>query len=331
MVSVCILLLLFPTTAQAQDGVVPYSVEAVIPENQVNDEASYFDIEMEPGQSQNLEVVIYNSSDETITVNVENNFATTNSNGLIVYDQSDDEPHESMLYPFNEISSLDNQEVEVPPNEQKTVTINVQAPENSFDGVILGGLFFQMEMDDSEEEQNVQIQNRYSYALAVQIRETGNDNTVEPNLEFMEASPGIINHRTGLQTQFVNTTPIIIDGLEITGSVYEEGSEEAIYTRMEEEFTVAPNSKFNFPIMYDNQRLESGDYIFRATANDGSREWEFEEEFEVTEEDADQANEEAVELEEEDNSWLIYLVIGLAVVILLLLIIIIMLVNRRKK
>lgn len=302
----------------------------MIPENQVNEKASYFDIEMEQGQSQNLEVVIYNSSDETITINVENNFANTNSNGLIVYDDSGDKPHESMVHSFTEISSIDNQEVEVPPDEQKTVTVNVQAPENSFDGIILGGLFFQMELDESEEEQNVQIQNRYSYALAVQITESDNEKTVEPELEFLEASPGIVNHRTGLQTEFVNTAPVIIDGLEITGSVYEEGSEESIYTRTEEEFTVAPSSKFNFPIMYDNQRLEPGKYIFRATANDGSHEWEFEEAFEVTEEDANEANEEAVELEE-DNSWLIYVVIGLAVIVLLLLTVVIFLIVKRKK
>ena len=320
---------------QPDDGV-PYSVQGVLPENQVNSNVSYFDIEMEQGQEQELEVIVYNSSDEDITVEVANNSAVTNSNGLIVYDglPEGEELHESMIYPFSEISSIESPTIDVAAGEQETVTVKVEAPDDEFDGVILGGLYFSLEPEEGEEEEeeeNVMIQNRYSYALAVQIQETGNDNTVEPNIEMLSVDPGIINYRTGLQSEFVNTSPMIV-GLEIEGSVYEAGEEEPLYTRTEEDFTVAPNSKFKFPVMYDNQRLEPGDYVFRANASNGEEAWEFEEEFEVTEEIADEANEEAVELaEEEDYSLLMYLVIGLVVLVAVLLIVVIYLLRKRKK
>lgn len=319
-----------PLTVQAQEGNVPYSVGAVLPENQINDDATYFDIEMEQGQSQDLEITVYNSSDDPITVSVNNHFAATNSNGIITYDGSIEEPDESMSYPFDEISSIDENEVEVEPLSQETVTVNVTAPDESFDGVILGGLYFTMEPESSEEESGLEIQNSYSYALAVQIRETNNDTSVEPELELDEVHPGIVNHRTGLQTQFVNSTPVIIGELEFTGSVYESGSEEPLYTRTDENFTIAPNTKFNYPIMYDNQRLEPGDYIFQATASNNSHEWEFKENFEITEDEADEANETAVELDE-DYSWLIYIVIILGIVILLLMIAVFYLFLKRKK
>lgn len=330
--TVLILFLIFPLTVQANDGVVPYSVQAVLPDNQIND-VSYFDIEMEPGQEQELEVIVYNSSDEDITVGVSNTPAITNSNGLIVYDGlSDDEKlHESMDHPFNEISSIDSPTIDVGAGNQETVTVTVQAPEDSFDGVILGGLYFSLEPEEADDEESVMIQNRYSYALAAQITEEGNNNEVEPNIELLSTDAGVINYRTGLQTEFVNTAPMIV-GLEIEGSVYEAGEEEVLYTRIEEDFTVAPNSKFKYPVMYDNQRLEPGDYVFKATATDGNQTWEFEEEFEVTEEAADEANEEAVELvEEEDNSLLIYLIIGLGVLVAVLIIVVIFLLMKRKK
>src|SRR5699024_621089 len=130
-----------------------------------------------------------------------------------------------------------------------------------------------------------------------------NENTVNPEIELINVDPGTVNYRTGLQTEFINTAPMIV-GLEIEGNVYEVGEEEPVYTRSEEDFTVAPNSKFKFPVMYDNQRLEPGDYVFRAHANNGEETWEFEEEFEVTEEVADEANEEAVELAEEEGNSL---------------------------
>lgn len=336
MFTVLILFLVFPASVyannQPNDGVVPYSVQGVLPENQVNPNVSYFDIEMEQGQEQELEVIVYNSSDEDITVEVSNNSAVTNSNGLIVYDglPEGEELHESMTHPFSEISSIESPTVDVAAGEQETVTVKVEAPGEEFDGVILGGLYFSLEPTEAEDEESVMIQNRYSYALAVQITEEGNDNASEPNMEMLEVDPGIINYRTGLQTEFVNTSPMIV-GLEIEGSVYEAGEEEPLYTRTEEDFTVAPNSKFNFPVMYDNQRLEAGDYVFRASASNGEETWEFEEEFEVTEEIADEANEEAVELAEEENSILMYLVIGLGVLVAILIIVVVYLLIKRKK
>lgn len=288
---------------------------------------------MTQGQEQVLEVIVSNSSNEDITVQVSNHPGLTNSNGLIVYDELDEgeELHESMAHPFDEISSLESPTVDVPAGEQESVFLTVQAPDEAFDGVILGGLYFTLEPEESDATEGVTIQNRYSYALAVQITEEGNDNVVEPDIELLSVDPGIINHRTGLQTEFVNPRPMIT-GLEIEGSIYEVDGEEPLYTRTEENFTVAPNTKFNFPIMYDNQRLEPGDYIFRATASRGDSSWEFEEEFEVTEEIADEANEEAVELaEEEDNSLLMYLIIGLGVLVVILIIIVFYLLAKRKK
>jgi len=319
-----------PMTAQAQDGSVPYSVQGVLPENQVNNDVTYFDIEMAQGENQDLEVVIYNSSDEPITVNVDNNSAATNSNGIIIYDESEEKPHESMEYPLSEISSLSETDVEIAAGDQETVTLNVEAPEESFDGIILGGLYFTMEPDESEDESSLAIQNQYSYALAVQISEEGNDTEVKSDLELVDVEPGIVNHRTGLQTQFVNPAPTIIGGLEFEAPIYESGSDEPIYTRTDENFTVAPNSTFNYPIMFENQRLEPGTYVFSAEASNGNNEWSFEEEFEITEEVAEEANEEAVELEE-DYSWLIYVVVGLIAVVVLLIIAVIYLFIKRKK
>lgn len=327
-----LLLLIYPSTIKANDDAVPYSVGAVVSENQINKDVSYFDIGMEPGEELELEVVVFNSTNENIVVNVNNTTATTNGNGLITYDGIDSKAHESMNHSFSEISSIESGTVKVPASSQETVTIKVVAPEESFDGIILGGLHFSMDPKESEETEGVTIQNRYAYAIGVKIQETGNNDKVVPELILENVNPGIINHRTGLQTEFANTTPIIINKIVFEGSVYKEGEDEPLFTRITEDFSIAPNSKFNFPIMYDNNRLQPGNYIFKATANNDSNSWNFEEEFEVNEETADKANEEAVELvEEEDNSLLMYLVIGLGVLVAALLIVVIYLLRKRKK
>lgn len=329
---ILILSVFTPMTLQANDSVVPYSVEANLPDNQINNDISYFDIEMEPGDSQTLKVTVYNSSAEEITIHINNTIASTNSNGLIVYDglEEDEEPHESMEHPFRDISSLESTEITVPAGEQEIVEVEVDAPEESFDGVILGGLHFTLEPDESSAENSVMIQNRYSYALAVQISEVGNSNEVSPDIELLGVDPGVINYRTGLQSEFVNTSSMIISGLTVEAGVYESDSEEALYTSNAEDFTVAPNSRFNFPVLYNNQRLEAGDYIFKTSISNEYHSWEFEEEFEVTEELANEANEEAVEVDEEDSNWLMYLVIALAIIIIVLIIILLMVLKRKK-
>lgn len=326
----CALTLFIPLSASAEDGTVPYSVEAVIPDNQINENATYFDIEMDQDQRQNLEVIIHNTSNETITVNVTNHFTTTNSNGIITYDGMTEEPHESMQHPFDEISSISQEEVEVGANSREEVILNVQAPDEPFDGVILGGLYFTLEADTPEEDSGLEIQNQYSYALAVQITESGNNTEIKPELLLENLNPGIVNHRTGLQTEFVNPTPVIISELEFNGTVSEAGSEEVIYERKADNFTIAPNSQFNFPVMFDNERLEPGTYTFRADVGNGEYNWQFEEDFEITEDTADEANESAVELEE-DDSWMVYVILAMAAVILLLAIVIIYLFLKRKK
>lgn len=318
-------------TVYANENQVPYSVKAVLPENQINDDVSYFDIGMNTEEGLTLEVIIQNYSAEEITINITNNTATTNSNGLITYDGVDAEPHSSMNYPFNELSTLSSDEVKVPAESEKSVTLNVKAPEESFDGIILGGIQFTLEPEKAEQNEGVTIQNRFSYVIGVQIQENENNNEVEPELILEGVNPGIINHRTGLQTEFANTTPVIINDVIFEGEVYKENSEEPLFTRKVEDFSIAPNSKFNFPVMYDNKELEPGTYVFKGTATNDDNSWEFDQEFEVSEDKADEANEEAVEIEEEESNMLIYLVIGLAFLVALLIGIVVMLLVKRKK
>ena len=332
---IVLFIFLMPNIVQANttdSGVVPYSVQPQLPENQGNEDVSYFDIEMEPGESQDLEVTVYNSSNEEIEVDVQNTLAKTNSNGIITYDGlgEDEVPHESLEHNFTELSSLDESTVKIPAREQKVVTLEVNAPEESFDGVILGGLYFTMEPSESEEAEGVAIQNRYAYSVAVQIREAGNENVVEPDIELMEVEPGAINYRTGLSTTFGNLSPKIIN-TSFEGSVYREGEDEPLYQNMIEEFIIAPHAQFNYNVMYDNHALEPGNYIFKANVKSKDDEWNFEEEFEVTEEVADQANEEAVELiEEEDNNLEIILIIIGAAILIILIVILLLMVRKRK-
>lgn len=301
---------------------VPFAVQANLPENQVNSGVTYFDIEMELGQEQELEVVVYNSSDEAIKVAVSSNTAVTNSNGVITYDGSIQEFDDSMKYSFHEISEVEEELIEVAPQSEKVASITVKAPVESFDGRILGGLHFQLINDEEEAPKGVSLQNQYAYVIGVNITETGNSNEVAPELTLGKVYPDLVNHRTSIQTTFTNPTPVLISDLTFEGQIYSNDDEEnPLYSRSVDSFSVAPNNVFHFPISLDNERLEPGEYIFKGSAQNKEQAWEFEDTFTIEEEAAEEVNEQAVELVDTEDSppWL---VVGLIVVVIILLVIV---------
>jgi hypothetical protein len=90
---------------------------------------------------------------------------------------------------------------------------------------------------------------------------------------------------------------------------------------------MAPNSNFDFPITWDNQKLEPGKYHLYLTITDGNQTWKFDKMFEIKGADAKAINKTAIEVEKDYT----YLFIGLAVFILSLIIIIIILLKKKKR
>ncbi|WP_301389944.1 WxL protein peptidoglycan domain-containing protein, partial [Enterococcus entomosocium] len=60
-----------------------FSVQAVLPESQSNENVSYFDLTLAPNQEEILPIQVTNNSNEEIILELSANTATTNSNGDI--------------------------------------------------------------------------------------------------------------------------------------------------------------------------------------------------------------------------------------------------------
>lgn len=270
----------------AQEDEVSFGVRAVLPKNQANDGVTYFDIEMEPGQEQELEVVISNSSDEAIEVAVSSNTATTNQNGVISYDGSITKRSETMEHEFTEISKVKENPIEVPANSEKSVYVEVAAPEESFDGQILGGLHFLLINDEDSSSEGVSISNQFAYVIGVNITEKGNDAEVTPEVEIVGVTPGLVDYQRGLMAVFSNNAPILVSKLEFVGAVYRQGEDVALHTREIPIFSIAPNSQFGVPLYYEgNLPLDPGDYVYKAEFKNDENNWHFEQEFAVEEDE----------------------------------------------
>lgn len=303
-----------------------YSVKANIPKNQIDKKLTYFDLRMAPGSKQTISLTVKNSSNKEKKIIIEPNTAITNQNGVIDYSKHKYKKDSSLRYAFSDLISP-KQEITLKGNESKKVPFTIQMPKEPFDGVILGGFYIhEINKEDKAKENNqVQIKNEFSYVIGVKLTET--DQVVKPELKLNKVQAGLMNYRTVVTANLQNTEAVIINNLDVYARITKEGKNEKLHSTKKSKLSMAPNSNFDFPINWDNQKLEPGKYHLYLTATNGDQTWKFDEIFEIKGADAKMINKTAVEVEKDYT----FLFIGLAVFILALIIIIIILLKKKKR
>lgn len=272
-----------------------FSVQAVLPENQIKSEVSYFDLAMEPGKHQVVEVELINSGTSDLTILMEANKAATNSNGIIDYSLSDQKNDASLLIDFSKIVSIKN-EVTISAGERMRVPVSIELPDKKFDGILLGALSFTEKVD--KESQN-QISNRYAYSIAMILSQ--NKMEVQPNLNLSKIFASQTNLRNVIKANLQNDQSIIVPNLEIETSIYRKNATKPLVQQKSENLRMAPNSNFDYSIGTNNKPLEAGNYRMEMKAKSNENEWTWSEEFTIAKEEADKYNETAVELEENQS------------------------------
>lgn len=166
MKKICILLSLFvgmislfgkPQNSNAADNSAnkSYSVQAVLPDNQLDKEVSYYDLKSEPNKEQNLEIIVANTGSEKITVETELNNAYTTDGATIGYDKfnaktykSDNPSLSSLIVGKRKIKSA------IDAGQTKTIVFKIRHPKKAFDGIILGGITTTALVDSSHSKKS---------------------------------------------------------------------------------------------------------------------------------------------------------------------------------
>lgn len=328
-VMMSILLPIFGITAKTVSAAeMNFSVQAVIPENQIDKTQTYFDLKMTPNQEQELEVVMRNDTEKDVTIEVGANNAVTNDNGIVDYNSPTKEKDSTLKVGFKDVTTVEK-EVTIPANSEQVLKIKVKMPEKSYDGVILGGIYFkEKETEESEEEnKEAQVVNTYAYTIGVKLTET--ETEVKPNLVVNAVEASQVNYRNAVKANIQNTQAAIVKDLEIDGKVYVKGKSEVLYQSKQDGLRMAPNSNFNYAISTNNKEFKAGTYVFKGEATAGDQKWTFEKEFTIAGTDAKKLNSEAVQIEK-NNTW-IYILIGSILLVLLLVVITLLLLKIKKQ
>ncbi len=280
--------------ASGEPEQVTFAVSAVLPENQINETVSYFDLRMQPEEEQDLAVTVYNQGTKEIKVRAEAISASTNANGIIDY-----------------------------------TYIHVSMPRSLYDGTVLGGIVLtqEKEPEDAEEtKQGVVIQNEYSYVVGVKLSET--DVEVLPEFEPVEAVPGVENYHAAVTHYIRNREAAIAKDISLAIEVFRDGKQEVVKTSAAT-VDMAPNSVLPYPILWEEE-LQPGKYVSHVEMEMNGRTWEMDMPFEITAQAAQEIATGSVDTEPGLPWWGILLIV-LVIVLIVILLLLLAAVKRKKR
>ena len=293
-----------------------FFVKARLPENQLNQTVSYFDLRMQPSQTQILEVEITNDFDTPISVNIEAISASTNRNGIIDY-KTPDIQDESLHTPLSDIVTASEETLVILGNSTQIATFTVIMPDDSFDGTILGGLVFTREVDEEIQGDSTIINNMFSYVIGLKLSEL--DTIILPEFEIVKVFPETVNYRPSFTHSIRNMRPLIIKGMNVRATVRDKsGAIQATTSMMNVD--MAPNSIMPLGAAPENGLLAPGKYHSAIELEYDGDIFTFDVPFTIEDTDAEQINAESVTKTSQTHNLLpLILIIALTIIIFLVL------------
>lgn len=333
------LLAAFPATALAAEGGeggIGFYVQAVIPDNQRDAQLTYFDLKMEPGQTQELEIEIVNEQDEDITVSLGAISASTNPYGVIDY-KTPDVRDETLNIPFSEIATLRDDTITVPAGGRVVTTVAVAMPPELYNGVVLGGIVITKEGGTPQEVAGgTVINNLYSYVIGVMLTET--DTPVQPDFELFNVQADAVNYEQAVVHYIRNTQAAIVKDMELDVEVYRDGETEPVAHVQKTDVDMAPNSVMELAASLagttpeEPGSLAAGNYTSVVKLRYGGESWEFTQKFVVGGPEAERINNEAIPgTGTAAFPWHIVIIAAFVFMALVILLLVVLLLKRRKQ
>jgi hypothetical protein len=329
---------LFAMAEGEENDEIAYSVQKIAPEQEVHATSPFYDLGVKPGDKRVIEAKISNSGEKTIEVKSQIFACYTTENGEIAYTNQAKEYDSSLQYKMNDIAEIRASDIKstIPPKSQKIVKVEINVPENTKDGVLLGSWYFEkvVNEDNQKQKKSVNIGNRYSYALPIKL--TVNKEVDQPNLNLDSVTIGLSNYKKTFFANLINDQPAIISQLSIEAQVMKKGKYDVLYENKTDGLIMAPNSNFGYPVYLGKGTFKPGDYTMKvkATTTDpkwSKKTWTWSMDFTILNEESKKLNKEAINDPEPEKSMLGWILAIIVLVILVLILIFFLIFKRRKK
>ena len=328
-------------SAEAVSG---FSVNLAFPDNQRQNGNSFFDLLVYPGMEQELTIEITNTSDMDATMLVEVITASTSMHGEIDYITQGGLMDETLKFSIEDIIELPDNPVIVPAGETTEVSFKLTVPEESFDGILLGGISIVREVTQEEREAAGAIVNQFGYVSAVRLAQSESAEDITANFALGDITAELVHHRASIVAQIRNTEPKFIRGASATMEIFPQGSRTSLFKHEIGSLEMAPNSIFSYSFVdHDGYGIEAGDYTAILTLTYDDETWSWERNFTITPEQAESVNAGAINLVNDPGptvtiswwddipQWAIIASVGVLLLALLTIIMMILAVKSNKK
>ncbi|MGM0111208.1 DUF916 and DUF3324 domain-containing protein [Enterococcus sp. DIV0187] len=272
-----------------------FTIHAEIPENQVDQAKSYFHLLVGKDHEQKIKVKIYNNSEKEQTYNVKINSAKTNKNGIVVYDDFETSLDSSMKLPITEIVKPDNETVTVPAWGEGEAVLTIKLNNQSFEGLILGGVHISMKDSEEGTKKGMSVTNRYGYVSGIALVQDKNTNIFgNTELKLIKLKPMVDYGSKVIEAHIQNPNPETFDSVRLNGKVTKKGSRKVLAEHAIDSARIAPNSFLPFQIDWGKDTITAGTYVFEGYAKVKEKKWSFKQEFEISAKTAQKMNNQAV-------------------------------------
>jgi len=314
-----------------------FQVLPELPDNQRHNDSTFFDLLVTPGQRQNLVIEIRNISDNDIVVLVETITASTGRNGQINY-TSRGELDETLRFSFEDLVTLPQDHFEVPALSSIEVAIDLEVPNEWFDGAILGSIRVLREATQEERDEGGMIVNQFASVTAVRLVTREDAEEIPVDLALGEITAELINYRASIVVPIRNLQPRIIQGARATARIFPLGANQPIFEYNLERLDFAPNSVFPFSFVdREGYGIEAGDYTAVIEVEHEGEVWSFNQDFHITAQAAATVNESAVNQhgavrpQQGLTMWMWIAIIGGGLLLIVIIILIIVLARRKSE
>lgn len=318
---------------------IEFSVSPVFPENQRDEASGYFDLNVQPGQKQDLSVTVTNQSTEDIVVLVEAITASTNLNGIVNY-TTPGPVDETLKHSFSDMTKVPEEFVTIPAQSDKQITVTVTIPDEPFDGIILGSIQVTKELTEEEKNSGATIINKYAYVIAVRLQE--NNTVIEPDFAMGGVTAELLDFRGSITANIRNLQPTLVKGVSVAAQIYSKGDSSPIMELSKDDVEFAPNSIFPFSLVDEaGYGIQAGSYLAKIELKHEGKDWSFEQEFEVKSEEAASINQKAVNQTQQRQTatnvalgmplWALIAITAGGVILLLIIILLIMTMRRMQR
>ncbi|MDT2599923.1 DUF916 and DUF3324 domain-containing protein [Enterococcus hulanensis] len=304
-----------------------FTVETVLPSNQVDPSRSFYFLKVIPGEAQRIQLKIISTRKEARTVKVSLNDAMTSSEASIDYGVDKPELDDSLKNPVTELVKVPEEfkEVTVENYEEKTIELEITPPQEEFSGIKLGAIRLIGVPNDSESKKTG-LKVETGYTIGMVLTEDAAQYNSGGELHFKKADVFLSNGSKVVGVSLQNDQPKMIDQMKMNVKVRKKGSDKVLYEKKGEDLSVAPNTNFTYQVPLGLENVEAGKYSVEIVAQNEEKTWKWTKEISITNEAANKLNDEAVD-KVITPSWVPIATVVLALALVILVVIIM---NRNR-